>query len=130
MLAIKKWQRPIRFRSRSLGRQRHHDMAKLIALNTFRSDAGVLTVFEKLIPGSIIRVSCLSQETIRAQEKCQNWKALICLMGNCLVITESGDCHQSFALTRPSDCLILNPSDDHQIHSISDDCLLLLIAYQ
>ncbi|WP_177194190.1 WxcM-like domain-containing protein [Dyadobacter sp. SG02] len=105
-------------------------MAKLIALDTFHSDAGVLTVFEKLIPGNIIRVCCLSENTIRTQKKCQSSKALICLMGNCRVVTETGDYSQDFTLARPSDCLILSPCDDHQIHSTSDDCLMLLIAYQ
>ena len=31
-------------------------MAKLLQLNTFESDAGDLTVFEKILPGEIKRV--------------------------------------------------------------------------
>lgn len=106
-------------------------MAKLYELKTFESNTGNLTVFEGIIPGVIQRVFYIYEagHTARAGHRHQRtWQALICLSGSCRVYNNNGTQEETFLLTNPRQCLVLQPADWHIMDSFSDDAILLVIS--
>ncbi|WP_345026057.1 FdtA/QdtA family cupin domain-containing protein [Ravibacter arvi] len=108
-------------------------MCKLIQLDTFKSGDGNLTVFEKLIPGSIKRVFYIygAENTTRGGHRHHlTWNALICVSGSCRVYSNNGVREEEFFLDDPSTCLILEPEDWHVMDSFSKDAILLVLSNQ
>ncbi len=106
-------------------------MAKLITLQTFSSDTGNLTVFEKILPGVIKRVFYIygaGQERRAGHRHKQAWNALICLHGQCRVYSFDGNDEQLVVLNDPRQCLILEPADWHVMDAFSDDAVLLVLS--
>jgi tellurite resistance-related uncharacterized protein len=106
-------------------------MSNLLKLQTFPSDAGNLTVFEKIIPGTIKRVFYIYGTTDMQRgghRHHKSWNALICLHGSCRVYSNDGDTEEYYYLNNPSDCLILEPKDWHIMDAFSADAILLVLS--
>ena len=106
-------------------------MAKLIQLDTFESDAGDLTVFEKILPGEIKRVFYIRGQA--GQERgghrhLHTWQALICISGSCRVSVDNQKMQESYLLNSPEKCLLLAPQDWHVMDDFSDGSILLVLA--
>ena len=106
-------------------------MPHLIELNTFASGAGNLTVFEKIIPGTIKRVFYIygaSESPRGGHRHHKTWNALVCIHGSCRVYSNDGTNEEYFLLDNPSACLILEPKDWHIMDSFSNDAILLVLS--
>lgn len=106
-------------------------MDKIVQLATFGSDAGNLTVFEKILPGAIKR-----SYFIRAIPGCERgghrhkktWQALICLAGSCRVLVDNGKEQSEYILDSSDKCLILKPEDWHVMDQFTSDSILMVLA--
>lgn len=106
-------------------------MAQLLSLNTFESDAGDLTVFEKVLPGEIKRVFY-----IRGREghergghrHLKTWQALVCISGSCRVFVDNNKTQDSYYLDSPEKCLLLAPEDWHVMDEFLESSILLVLA--
>lgn len=106
-------------------------MPSLIELNTFHSDAGNLTVFEKMMPGTIRRVFYIygaGHIPRGGHRHKKTWNALICLHGKCRVYVHDGEEDNHFFLEDPATCLILEPRDWHTMEDFSEDAILLVLS--
>ena len=106
-------------------------MPSLIELNTFHSDAGNLTVFEKMMPGTIRRVFYIygaGHIPRGGHRHKKTWNALICLHGKCRVYVHDGEEDNHFFLENPATCLILEPRDWHTMEDFSEDAILLVLS--
>jgi len=106
-------------------------MPHLIELSTFKSGAGNLTVFEKLIPGTIKRAFYIhgAGELKRGGHRHhKTWNALICMHGSCRVYSNDGEKEEYFLLDNPISCLILEPKDWHIMDSFSENAILLVLS--
>lgn len=57
------------------------------------------------------------------------WQGLICLNGSCKIyVQESFDVERTILLDNPSKCLLLKPSDWHQMYDFSPGSILLVLA--
>ena len=108
-------------------------MASILTLKTAESQDGFLSVFEHLMPGSIERVYFIygvADESIRGGHMHhQTWQGLICLNGSCKIyIQESPEKDYVVNLNDPKKCLLLKPSDWHQMYEFSAGSILLVLA--
>jgi len=106
-------------------------MPTLLRLDTFQSESGNLTVFEKLIPGTIKRVFYIYGATDLSRgghRHHKSWNALICLHGSCHIYSNDGLTEENFTLDDPRTCLILEPKDWHIMDSFSKDSILLVLS--
>lgn len=106
-------------------------MAQLISLNTFPSANGNLTVFERVLSGTIKRLFYIYDvgDGVRAGHRHhQDWHAMICLNGQCSVYVHDGDQEETYTLTRPDECLILEPHDWRQMDHFSAGAILLVLC--
>jgi dTDP-4-dehydrorhamnose 3,5-epimerase-like enzyme len=110
-------------------------LANLIHLKSVESQDGILAVFEHLMPGHIERVYFIHDvpnTTIRGGHKHKaTWQGLVCLKGSCNVYIQEDENHEkTYSLASPYSCLLLKPSDWHQMYNFSNDCILLVLANQ
>ncbi len=106
-------------------------MPTLLQLDTFNSDSGNLTVFEKIMPGTIKRVFYIygaSEMSRGGHRHHAAWNALICLHGSCHIYSNDGKLEEDFTLNNPTTCLILEPKDWHVMDSFSEDAILLVLS--
>jgi dTDP-4-dehydrorhamnose 3,5-epimerase-like enzyme len=106
-------------------------MSQLLFLDTFSSDAGDLTVFEGLIPGSIKRAFFIQakENAIRGGHRHhKTWQVLSCISGSCRVINDNGQVKEEFILDCPQKCLILSPEDWHIMDQFTENSILLVLA--
>ena len=106
-------------------------MPKILQLDTFHSDSGNLTVFEKVIPGTIKRVFYIygAADLKRGGHRHHKaWNALICIHGSCHIYSNNGKKEEDFTLNDPATCLILEPEDWHIMDSFSKDSILLVLS--
>ena len=106
-------------------------MPILIELNTLHSDAGNLTVFEKMMPVTIRRVFYIygaGHIPRGGHRHKKTWNALICLHGKCRVYVHDGEEDNHFFLENPATCLILEPRDCHTMEDFSEDAILLVLS--
>jgi quercetin dioxygenase-like cupin family protein len=106
-------------------------MAKITQLNSFESDAGYLTVFEKILPGEIKRVFYIRGK--KGQERGghrhgKTWQALISISGSCRVFVDNNQKQETFYLDSPEKCLLLAPEDWHVMDEFTDSSILLVMA--
>jgi dTDP-4-dehydrorhamnose 3,5-epimerase-like enzyme len=108
-------------------------MPKLFQLTTHSSEKGDLTVFEKILPGEIKRafyiynVATISQQrALHGHRKESN--ALIAIAGQCRVFVTNGQEESYFHLTRPNECLVIEPGDWHIIDEFSKGTILLVLS--
>ncbi|MEY4541280.1 MAG: hypothetical protein RLZZ306_3037 [Bacteroidota bacterium] len=106
-------------------------MAKLLHLNTFESDAGDLTVFEKILPGEIKRVFYIRGKEGHERgghRHLKTWQALVCINGSSRVFVDNNINQESFYLDSPEKCVLLAPEDWHVMDEFSDLSILLVLA--
>ena len=106
-------------------------MPHLIELNTFNSGTGNLTVFEKIMPGTIKRVFYIygADESQRGGHRHhKTWNALICISGSCRVYSNDGEKEEYFFLSDPASCLVLEPKDWHIMDNFSENSILLVLS--
>ncbi|MCU0470986.1 MAG: FdtA/QdtA family cupin domain-containing protein [Arcicella sp.] len=106
-------------------------MAQLLQLDTFESDAGDLTVFEKILPGEIKRVFYIRGKAGHERgghRHLNTWQALICIVGSCRVFTDNNEEQAYFLLDSPDKCLLLAPEDWHVMDEFTDSSILLVLA--
>ncbi|WP_435355153.1 sugar 3,4-ketoisomerase [Emticicia sp. SJ17W-69] len=106
-------------------------MAKLLHLQTFSSEKGSLTVFEKILPEGVKRIFYIydAKNQIRGGHRHKlALVALACVSGKCKVFVDNGSETQIFELSTPDTCLLLDPSDWHQMYDFSDDAVLLVLS--
>ncbi|MFD1144420.1 sugar 3,4-ketoisomerase [Larkinella insperata] len=106
-------------------------MAQLIDLPTFGSEAGNLTVLEKVMPGAIRRVFYIYgvDAAQRAGHRHQTaWHAMICLSGSCRVYCNNGDDESFAVLDNPRKCLVIEPRDWHLMEQFSSGTILLVLS--
>jgi dTDP-4-dehydrorhamnose 3,5-epimerase-like enzyme len=106
-------------------------MAFLTNLDSFSTGSGNLTVFEKLIPGTIKRVFYIqgAKNATRGGHRHHNtYNALICVQGSCHVYCCDGTSEIDYTLDSPTTCLILEPKDWHIMDTFSEDAILLVLA--
>ncbi len=99
-------------------------MAEIKTLTVHSSNVGELAVFENILPGKLTHVSYFNKKYIGLNDKIDNeWKALICLQGNCKINVED----QIFRLNKPNKVIILKPSDTFFLDSLSTNALVLVL---
>jgi dTDP-4-dehydrorhamnose 3,5-epimerase-like enzyme len=108
-------------------------MATIIKLKSIENQDGILSVFEHLMPGHIERVYFIydvPEFKIRGGHRHHNtWQGLVCLSGSCKIyVQENQFDDETFILDSPQKCLLLKPSDYHQMYDFSDECILLVMA--
>ena len=106
-------------------------MAQLISLKTFTDKRGNLTVIEKTIPFDIKRIFYIYgvDESVRGGHRHHKTiQAAICLKGSCVIFNNDNEKQQSFVLDSPDKCLLLKPKDWHQMHSFTNDAILMVLA--
>ena len=106
-------------------------MAKFLQLNTFESDAGDLTVFEKILPGEIKRAFYIRGKEGHERgghRHLKTWQALVCISGSCRVFVDNSISQESFYLDSPEKCVLLAPEDWHVMDEFSDSSILLVLA--
>lgn len=107
-------------------------MAELLQLDSFKSESGDLTVFEKIFPTSIKRVFYICDVpfgSVRGGHRHhKTWQALVCLKGECRVFVDNGVTEEFYHLNTSNKCLVLEPKDWHLMDRFSENSLLLVIA--
>lgn len=107
-------------------------MAYLINLKTFSDNRGNLTVIEdKELPFKIKRVFYIYgvDNSVRGGHRHKTTvQALVVLQGSCEVYNNNSNDEQRFVLNHPSQCLILEPQDWHNMYNFSKDCILQVFA--
>ena len=106
-------------------------MARIFTLETFNSNSGNLTVYNNTLPGDIKRVFYIHGAGIRQRGGHRHhkaWNALICLVGQCHVYVQDGQCEEDYTLVSPNTCLVLEPKDWHVMDQFSEDAVLLVLS--
>ncbi len=107
-------------------------MAYLISLKTFSDNRGNLTVIEdKELPFKIKRVFYIYgvDNSVRGGHRHKSTiQALVALQGSCDIYNNDNNLEQRFTLNHPSQCLILEPQDWHNMYNFSKDCILQVFA--
>ncbi|MBB1644126.1 FdtA/QdtA family cupin domain-containing protein [Sphingobacterium sp. UME9] len=106
-------------------------MAYQIDLKTFTDDRGHLTVIEKVTPFEVKRIFYIYgvDGSIRGGHRHHKTvQAAICLKGSCAIYNQDGDNERVFELDSPDQCLILQPTDWHQMFDFSEDAILMVLA--
>jgi dTDP-4-dehydrorhamnose 3,5-epimerase-like enzyme len=108
-------------------------MPALIHLTTVVEERGYLTVVENGVPFAVKRVFYtyrVPAGTVRGGHGHKRTRtALVVAAGECEVsgYTESGDAW-SFRLADPSECLVLEPGDWHQMRFLEPGTVLICLA--
>ena len=106
-------------------------MAYQINLKTHTDKRGNLTVIEKVIPFDIKRIFYIYgvDDSIRGGHRHKKTiQAAICLQGKCTIYNNDNLTEENFILDSADKCLILEPKDWHQMHSFSEDAILMVLA--
>ena len=106
-------------------------MAKLLSLKTLTDERGNLTVIEKEIPFTINFIFYIYgvDDSIRGGHRHHKTiQAAFCIKGSCIISNDDDEKQEEFVLDSPDKCLILEPQDWHQMHSFSEDAILMVLA--
>ncbi|WP_069660428.1 sugar 3,4-ketoisomerase [Arcticibacter eurypsychrophilus] len=106
-------------------------MAELINLKTFTDTRGNLTVIEKVIPFVIKRIFYIYgvDDSVRGGHRHHKTiQAAICIKGSCTIFNNNHVLKEEFLLDTPDKCLLIQPEDWHQMHSFSEDAILMVLA--
>ena len=106
-------------------------MAQLLQLYTFDTEAGGLTVFEKILPGEIKRVFYIKGKFGHERgghRHLQTWQALVCISGGCRVFVDNNEQQKYYSLDSPDKCLLLAPEDWHIMDCFTESSILLVLA--
>jgi dTDP-4-dehydrorhamnose 3,5-epimerase-like enzyme len=108
-------------------------VAYLVDLKTFTDKRGNLTVIEKVIPFEVRRIFYIYgvDASVRGGHRHHNTlQAAICIKGECKIYNNDAESETTFHLSRPDQCLILEPKDWHQMFDFSEDAILMVLASQ
>jgi hypothetical protein len=103
----------------------------LLILPTYASSDGNLTVLEKLLPFSIKRVFWIYAADFKIRGGHRHKKttqALVAIKGQVDIYVNDGNREQVFPLTKPDQCLIINPQDWHTMHFMENSILLVFAS--
>jgi hypothetical protein len=106
-------------------------MAQAIDLQKFTDERGNLVVIEKALDFDIRRIFYIYgvDTSVRGGHRHHKTRqAAICLRGQCVIECENGQSRQTFALSRPDQCVILEPEDWHVMHGFTADAILMVVA--
>lgn len=108
-------------------------MANIIKLKSVESKEGILSVFEHLMPGQIERVYFIygvPNNKIRGGHRHKTtWQGLVCLNGSCKVyVQDEHGLENIYEINDPATCILLKPSDWHQMFDFSPNSILLVMA--
>lgn len=106
-------------------------MANLLELQTYLSEKGSLTVFEKVLKKGIKRIFYIynahKQERGGHRHKLA-YNALTCVSGSCEVYVHNGETEETFILDSPDKCLLLEPRDWHTMYDFTENAVLLVLS--
>ncbi len=106
-------------------------MAHLIQLAQHTCQRGDLTVFERILPGSLKRIFYISNAdgSIRGGHRHHRaWQAVVCLQGSVEIIVERADKTDRFVLSNPDHCLVLEPADWNLLRNFRDKAIVLVVS--
>lgn len=106
-------------------------MAYIIDLETYTDNRGNLTVIENVLPFKIERVFYIYgvDKSVRGGHRHHKTiQAAVCLQGECKIFNNDGAKKQILHLNKPSKCVLLEPSDWHQMYDFSEDAILMVLA--
>jgi hypothetical protein len=108
-------------------------MASLLTLKNIRDPRGSLTVLDnidELLPFPVKRIFYIQQATGSrgGHRHYHTQHAVICLAGSCSVTINDGGKEQTYYLSRPDQCLIIDTADWHTMHHFSPNAILLALA--
>ena len=107
-------------------------MVQIIDLMTKADERGKLTVIERCLPFEIKRVFYIYDVCDGKDRGGHGHKktkiALICVSGSCDVYVNNGREEQTFALSSPSCCLILEPEDWHRLSNFTTGTVMMALA--
>lgn len=106
-------------------------MAYLIDLKTFTDNRGNLTVIENILPFKIKRIFYIYGVDGSARGGHRHHKtiqAAICIKGRCKIFNNDGEKDEIFLLRKPSQCLILEQKDWHEMFEFSKNAILMVLA--
>lgn len=107
-------------------------MAYLIDLQSFTDTRGNLTVIEKTVPFEIKRIFYIYgvDSSVRGGHRHKKtMQAAICIQGSCQINNTDGVNPPSrFLLSRPDQCLVLEPADWHTMDHFTPDAILMILA--
>jgi len=108
-------------------------MSKIIKIQTHSDTRGSLAVVEKILPFEIKRVYFIydveSINVVRGGHRHKKTiQALICLNGSCKIDIVNKGKQKEYLLDSPSNCLILEPDDWHQMKEFTKGSVLTVMA--
>ena len=106
-------------------------MAYLIDLKTFTDKRGNLTVIEKILPFKVKRIFYIYgvDGSVRGGHRhLKTIQAAICIKGRCKIFNYDGKQKDVFQLKKPSQCLILEQKDWHEMFEFSKNAILMVLA--
>ncbi|NEN84303.1 sugar 3,4-ketoisomerase [Paenibacillus elgii] len=109
-------------------------LSKVIKIKEFEDNRGKLAVLEAStdIPFEIKRIFYIyntpSNVVRGGHAHFKTRQALIALSGYCTISLDNLKRKTEIELTNPSDILILEPNDWHEMYKFSSDCVLLVMA--
>jgi len=106
-------------------------MAYLIDLKTFTDKRGNLTVIENILPFDIKRIFYIYgvDGSARGGHRHHNTiQAAICIKGRCKIRNHDGSNEVIFSLKKPSQCLVLEQKDWHEMFQFSKNAILMVLA--
>ncbi|MEI6715466.1 MAG: FdtA/QdtA family cupin domain-containing protein [Verrucomicrobiota bacterium] len=106
-------------------------MAGLIDLQKHTDARGNLVVIEKVLPFEIKRIFYIYgvDHSVRGGHRHhETIQAAICIQGSCQITNNDGAKREIFHLSRPDQCLLIQPQDWHQMESFSNNAILMVLA--
>lgn len=106
-------------------------MAFLINLPTFSDNRGSLSVIENELPFKTKRIFYIYNVNNSKRGGHRHHKtiqAAICITGECKIYCNDSSQENIFHLSKPNQCLILQPEDWHTMYDFSENSILLVIA--
>jgi dTDP-4-dehydrorhamnose 3,5-epimerase-like enzyme len=118
---------------RSGGPVSFHDtiMAQLLKLPQHSCERGDLTVFEHVLPGVLKRIFYITNadgNTRGGHRHRKAWQALVCIQGSVEILVENRKKSCRYLLTKPTDCLVLEPDDWHLLENFQDTAIVLVVS--
>jgi len=106
-------------------------MAQLHQLAQHSCERGDLTVFEKLLPGSLKRIYYIANadgSTRGGHGHHKAWQALMCIQGSMDVLVRTSEKSCFYSLNKPNQCLVLEPDDWHLLENFQDSAIVLVVS--
>jgi dTDP-4-dehydrorhamnose 3,5-epimerase-like enzyme len=106
-------------------------MAYLLDLKTFTDERGNLTVIENVLPFKIARIFYIYgvDDSVRGGHRHHTTiQAAICIKGRCKIFNNDGKKKIVYQLRKPSQCLIIEQKDWHEMYEFSKNAILMVLA--